>query len=385
MKQSLVVLVLVFASLGAACYQAPTRPSVFGAVDEAEFRQPLPEPPLHEVAGAPAASTLLARLAASSMQSAQFQIVGTEMTSRAQGQIGAQVYRQEGMLSTKPTSLELQTRDDYPGQNANLDGRGNYVVIGSTVYKRGTTFSEWELSSIYDADPSSYAYVNPLTWPASSGVTLLGAASINGAAVWVIQATDGVGRTFRVWIRETDSYPLRYTTSFINVTLRTYYINALYQRFNIPVAIAVPSQSNHGIVPIGTPISLPSGSVTVTRAAFDCSGSPTQRPAPLHKLVTITLAFRDSGPDAILISPFDWRLYGDGTDGATATDTGNPASLTAQTLEPGANVSGIVAFEVAEDAYQLVTVGQLHDVTAVVSVSLPMYPVGLAPCSHPDS
>jgi hypothetical protein len=385
MKQILVVLVLVVASLAAACDQSPAQPRIFGAVNEAEFRQPLPEPILHQVASAPSASTLLVKLAASSMQSAQFQIVGTEIATRAQGQIGAQVYRQEGKLSTKPTSLELQPRDDYPGQNANLDGRGNYLVIGSTVYRRGTTFSEWELSSTHDADPSSYAYVNPTTWPASSGVTVLGESSINGAAAWVIQATDGVGRTFRAWIRETDSYPLRYTTSYVNVKLRTYYINALYERFNIPVVIAVPSQSNHGIVPIGTPISLPSGSVTVTRVAFDCSGSSTHRPAPLHKLVTITLAFHDTGPDAIVISPFDWRLYGDGTDGATATDTANPASLTAQTLKLGANVSGIVTFEVAEDAYQLITVGKLHDVTAVVSVFLPMYPVGLAPCSHPDS
>lgn len=384
MRQSLVVLVVV-ASLAAACDQTPAQPRVFGGVSEAEFRQPLPEPRLHAIANPPSTSNLLERIAASSMTSAQFQIVGTEPAARIQGQIGAQVYRQGGKLSTKPTSLELQPRDDYPGQNANLDGRGNYLVIGSTVYKRGTTFSEWELSSTHDADPSSYAYINPTTWPTNSGVTVLGESSINGAAAWVIQATDGVGRTFRAWIRETDSYPLRYTTSYVNVKLRTYYINALYQSFNVPVAIAVPSQSNHGIVPIGTPISLPSGSVTVTRVAFDCSGSPTRRPAPQHKLVTITIAFHDTGPDAMLISPFDWRLYGDGTDGATATDTANPASLTAQTLKPGANVSGIVTFEVSEDAYQLITVGKLHDVTAVVSVFLPMYPVGLPPCSHPDS
>jgi hypothetical protein len=55
-----------------------------------------------------------------------------------------------------------------------------------------------------------------------------------------------------------------------------------------------------------------------------------------------------------------------------------------QILKPGAHVSGIVTFEVAEDAYQLITVGKLPDVTAVVSVFLPMYPAGLPPCSHPD-
>jgi hypothetical protein len=319
------------------------------------------------------------------MQSAEFQIVGTEPAPRVQGQIGAQVYRQEGKLATNPPSLELQPRDEYPGQNANLDGRGNYVVVGSTVYKRGSTFGEWQLTSTHDADPSSFAYVNPSIWPASSGVTLLGESSLNGAAVWVVQAKDGVGRTFRAWIRETDRYPLRYTTSYVNVKERTYYINALYKRFNIPVAIAVPSLSNHGIVAIGVPIKLPSGSVTVTNVAFDCFGIANRKPAPQHKFVTITVTFSDTGPDPMSITPYAWRLYGDGTDGATATESVNPgSSLTAQILKPGANVSGIVTFEVAEDAYQLTAVGELPDFTAVVGVFLPIYPAGLPPCSHPN-
>jgi len=59
-------------------------------------------------------------------------------------------------------------------------------------------------------------------------------------------------------------------------------------------------------------------------------------------------------------------------------------SLAAQILNPGSHVSGIVNFEVPEDAYQLFTVGKLPDVTAVVNVFLPMFPVGLPPCSHPD-
>jgi len=385
MRRSLVVLVLVLASLAAACEQAPTRSSAFGALSEAEFRQPLPEPPLHQVAHGPKASNLLARIAASSMQSAEFQIVGTEPTDRVQGQIGAQVYRQDGKLATEPPSLELQPLDGYPGQNPNLDGRGNYVVIGSTVYRRGSTFSAWQLSSIQDTDPVSFAYINPTTWLASSGVKTLGESSISGVAAWVIEATDGIGRTFRAWIRETDSYPLRYTTSYVNVRGRTYYINALYQRFNIPVAIGVPSLSNHGIVAIGVPVKMPSGSVTVTEVAFDCLGTANRKPAPQHKFVMITVAFNDTGPDPISITPYAWRLYGDGTDGATATESVNPASsLTTQILRPGAHVSGIVTFEVAEDAYQLFTVGKLPDLTAVVNVFLPMYPAGLPPCSHPD-
>ncbi len=385
MRRSLAVLVWLIALLVAACDQTPTHPNSFGALSEAEFRQPLPEPQVHQSAHAPSINDVLARIAATSMQSAEFQIVGTEPTARLQGQIGAHVYRQEGTLATKPPSLELQQRDDYPGQNPNLDGRGNYVVIGSTVYKRGSTFSAWQLGSTHDADPSSFAYVNPSTWPASSGATLLGESLVNGVAVWVLQATDGVGRTFHAWIRETDGYPVRYTTSYVNVNGATYYINALYKRFNIPVAIAAPAQSNHGIVAMGVAINLPSGSVAVTDVAFDCVGIANRKPAPQHKFVAITVAFNDSGPDPIPITPYAWRLYGDGVDGATPTESVNPASsLVAQILNPGSHVSGIVTFEVPEDAYQLFTVGKLPDVTAVVNVFLPMFPVGLPPCSHPD-
>jgi len=385
MRRSLAVLVWLIALLVAACDQTPTHPNSFGALSEAEFRQPLPEPQVHQSAHAPSINDVLARIAATSMQSAEFQIVGTEPTARLQGQIGAHVYRQEGTLATKPPSLELQQRDDYPGQNPNLDGRGNYVVIGSTVYKRGSTFSAWQLSSTHDADPSSFAYVNPSTWPASSGATLLGESLVNGVAVWVLQATAGGGRTFHAWIRETDGYPLRYTTSYVNVKGATYYINALYKRFNIPVAIAAPAQSNHGIVAMGVAINLPSGSVAVTDVAFDCVGIANRKPAPQHKFVAITVAFNDSGPDPISITPYAWRLYGDGVDGATPTESVNPASsLAAQILNPGSHVSGIVTFEVPEDAYQLFTVGKLPDVTAVVNVFLPMFPVGLPPCSHPD-
>ena len=116
MRRSLAVLVSVIALLVAACDQAPTHPNSF-AIREAEFRQPLPEPQVHQGAHAPSINDVLARIAATSMQSAAFHIVGTEPTARLQGQIGAHVYRQEGTLATRPPSLELQQRDDYPGQN----------------------------------------------------------------------------------------------------------------------------------------------------------------------------------------------------------------------------------------------------------------------------
>ena len=379
MRQALGVVLFVFLVAVAACSQDAGQSS-FGNVSDAEFRQPLPEPPLHHVSRPPAASTVLADVARSSMRSAEFQIVGTEQASRMQGQIGAEVYHQNGTLTIGPPALELQPLADYPGENPDIDGRGDYVVIGSTVYQRVNSLNEWRLSSIGAEATSSSAYMNPATWLTSSHQRFLGESAISGSPTWVMEATDAIGRKFRAWIRETDGYPLRYTTSYVNAKGRTYYINALYARFNTQVNILPPSLSNQGMVSIGEPIKLPSGSVTVAGVAFDCSGTATRQPAAKRKFVTLAVAFNDTGRAELPITPDAWRLYGDGTDGAAPVDTGSATSLHAQTLQPGHRASGGVTFDVAEDAYQLWTVGKFPDVTAVVNVFLPILPNGVAAC-----
>jgi hypothetical protein len=381
MRQALSGLALVFVLAVTACSQDAGRPYAFRQVSDAEFRQPLPEPPLHQVGHPPAASVVFADVAGASMQSAAFQIVGTEPAPRVQGQIGAQVYHQDGTLTTGPPALELQPLSWYQGADPDIDGRGDYVVIGSTVYQRVNSLNEWRLSPIDAESAWSSAYINPATWPTSSRQQFLGESSINRSATWVVEATDAIGRRFRAWIRETDGYPLRYSTSWVNAKGRTYYINALYLRFNTQVSIPPPSQSNHGMVSVGAPIQLASGSVTVAGVDFDCSGTATRRPGANHKFVTLSVAFNDTGPAAMPITPDAWRLYGDETDGAVPVDTGGSTLLREQVLQPGHRASGVVAFEVAEDAYQLWTVGKFPDVTAVVNVSLPIYPSGVSPCA----
>jgi hypothetical protein len=294
--------------------------------------------------------------------------------------IGARVFHANGPLTIDPSALEIQARDDYSGENPNIDGRGDYVVIGSTVYQRVNSLNEWRLSTTAGADTGSFAFVNPTSWTDSTELRFLGESFIEGSATWVIQATDPIGRTFRVWIREADGYPVRYTTSYVFAQRGTYYINALYREFNTSTAISPPSQANLGMAQIGVPIPLRSGSVTVTAVDFDCSGTATRRPAPKNKFVTLALVYKDAGPTAMPIAPDAWSLYGDGTDGAAPVDAGNAAALHAQVLGPGHRATGIVTFEVAEDAYQLWTVGKLADVTAVVNVFLPILPNGVAAC-----
>ncbi len=315
------------------------------------------------------------------MQSAEFQIVGTEPAPRVQGQIGAQVYHQDGTLRIGPPALELQTQDPYPGgEHPDIDGRGDYVVIGATVYQRVNSLNEWRLSPLGAESTASSGYISPATWMTSSHEQFLGESAINGSATWVVEATDAIGRRFRAWIRETDGYPLRYTTSWVNAKGRTYYINALYLRFNTQVSIPPPSLANHGMASIGAPIQLPSGSVTIAGVDFDCSGTATRRPAANNKFVTLMVAFNDKGPAAMPINPDAWRLYGDGVNGASPVDTGSSTLLRTQVLQPGHRVTGGVTFEVAEDAYQLWTVGKLQDVTAVVNVFLPILPSGVSAC-----
>jgi hypothetical protein len=380
MRQALVVLVSVLAGTVIACSQGAAQPRSFDEPPDSQFRQPLPEPRVYQVAHPPAASAVLAAVAKSSMQSAGFQIIGTEPAPWKQGMIGARVFHANGPLTIDPSALEIQARDDYSGENPNIDGRGDYVVIGSTVYQRVNSLNEWRLSATAGADTGSVAFVNPTSWTDSTELRFLGESFIEGSATWVIQATDPIGRTFRVWIRESDDYPVRYTTSYVFAQRGTYYINALYREFNTSADITPPSQTNLGMAQIGVPIPLPSGSVTVTAVDFDCSGTATRRPAPKDKFVNITVAFKDTGRAPITIEPDAWRLYGDGTNGAAPIDAGYQAALHAQVLGARHRVTGIVTFEVAEDAYQLWTVGKFKDVTAVFNVFLPILGNGVAAC-----
>src|SRR5207248_1314723 len=120
-----------------------------------------------------------------------------------------------------------------------------------------------------------------------------------------------------------------------------------------------PDTWNHGVVELGTPVALQSGSVTVRDLTFDCVGTALRHPAPHDKFVLEVLAFADGGHGSISIDPSEWRLYGDGVDGVRPTTIGASDELHAQTLTQGQQVVGRFAFEVPNDAYQLLTVGNM--------------------------
>lgn len=382
MRPALTALGILCVVTAAACGTPSVRQASLGQIDALEFRQPLPEPALHQSAHAPSASQLLSQLA-SSIQTSQFQIVGTEMAPRAQGQIGARVYHLDGALTIEGPALELQPWNDssYSGPEPDIDGRGDFVLVDSTIYIRTNTFSEWQLAKVNDPYWGLFADINPALWQGSSSAHVLGEASIDGSPTWVLELINRFGRQFKAWIREKDGYPLRYTTSWKNAKGSTYYTNALYERFNLGLDITAPNMLNRGIANPGAPLALPSGSVIITNVDYDCTGTSSRRPALHDKFVLVTLAFVDTGPSPIAISPDAWRLYGDGVDGAVPVDTGVPGLLRSQTLSLGNRVSGVVVFEVPEDAYQLMAVGHLAGATAVMNAGLPILPNGTLPCN----
>lgn len=382
MKFGLAAVATLCVLLSLDCGPASVRQPSLGQVDASEFRQPLPEPPLHQTTKAPNASKVLSQLVAA-IHTSRFQIVGTEMGSRAQGRIGAQVYRLDGALTIDGPALELQPWNELPnsGPEPDIDGRGDLVMVASTIYTRANTFSEWQKYTLADPYWGLFADINPALWQGSSSSHVLGESSIGGSPTWVLELTNRFGRQFKAWIRETDGYPLRYTTSWKNAKGSIYYVNALYGRFNLPLRITTPDMLNRGIANQGASLALPSGSVTITDVEYDCSGTSFRRPAPHDKFVLVTLAFVDTGPGPIAISPDAWSLYGDGVNGAAPVDTGAPGLLRIQNLRPGTRVSGMVVFEVPEDAYQLTAVGRLAGATAVMNAGLPILPNGTLPCS----
>ncbi|HEY1455315.1 MAG TPA: hypothetical protein VGG31_02365 [Candidatus Dormibacteraeota bacterium] len=346
-----------------------------------EFDQPLPEPALRQATNAPSGSAALAQLHASGLTSAVFKLVGTDQTPRAQGQIGARIYRLNGQLTSRPVALEVQPWDDpMTGLQPDIDGRGDFISINGTVYVRTNTLNAWQVVSADDPYWSLFVNINPAGWVGASSAQTLGQATIDGSATWVVQARNGLGHPFKVWLRQRDYVPLRYTAAWANAKGQIYYINALYANSNSEVEITPPDTSNRGVVQLGTPVAVQSGSVTVRDLAFDCVGTAFRHPAHHDKFVLELLAFVDGGQGSVSIDPADWRLYGDGVNGVSPSTIGVSDELHAQTLTHGQQVTGRLAFEVPDVAYQLLTVGKVPGATVVVSTFLPMLPNGESPC-----
>jgi hypothetical protein len=382
MRLGLAALGTLCVTIAAACSAPIVQQASFDQPNGSEFRQPLPEPQLHVAAHAPSPSKLLSQLAAS-IRTSQFQIIGTEMAPRPQGQIGAHVYHLDGSLTIAGPALELQPWNEFPnsGPEPDIDGRGDFVMVDSTIFTRANTFSEWQMAMVADPHWGLFADINPALWQGSSTARVLGETSIDGSPAWVLDLANRFARQFKAWIREKDGYPLRYTTSWKNAKGSTYYINALYGRFNLALEITKPDMLNRGVANPGAPVALPSGSVTITDVEYDCSGTSSRRPAPHDKFVLVTLMFVATGPGPILITPEAWRLYGDGVNAAALIDNGAPGPLRVQTLNPGNRVSGVIVFETPEDAYQLIAVGHLVGATAVMNAGLPILPNGTLACS----
>ena len=375
-----VIVAICLAWLLAGCSAPNLAP--MGQSSHVEFAQPVPEPALRQAAKAPSGSAAFAQLRASDLTSAGIKLVGTEQTPRAQGQIGARIYHLDGKLTLRPATLELQPWDDpMTGLQPNIDGRGDFISIGGAVYVRTNTLNAWQVVSANDPYWSLFVNINPAGWAGAASAQTLGQATIDGTATWVVQARDGLGHPFKVWLRQRDYVPLRYTVAWTNAKGQTYYVNALYANFNSMVAIAPPDTSNRGVVGLGTPVALESGSVMVRDLTFDCLGTALRHPAPHNKFVLEVLAFVAGGRGSIGIDPTDWRLYGDGVDGVRPTTVGASDELHAQVLTRGQQVAGRIAFEVPDDAYQLLTVGKMPEATVVVITFLPMLTNGESPCA----
>jgi len=136
---------------------------------------------------------------------------------------------------------------------------------------------------------------------------------------------------------------LRYTTSYAERRARP--TTSMHSTSDsTSVRIVAPSQSNHGIVAMGVAIKLPLDR-GCTKRGLRLRRHCKPQAAPQQKFVAITVAFNDSGPDPISITPYAWRLYGDGVDALHPLKSVNPASSLPRRFSSGSHVSGIVTLK----------------------------------------
>ena len=133
----------------------------------------------------------------------------------------------DGVIIIKPQQASQFTmQTTISGQTLNF----KEIIIAGKEYDLSPDNPRWTEKPSTTSNPASFKGKN---------ATLLGEETLTLGKAWHVKATDQNGDPFEAWVRESDGYPLKYTstsqgTSFV----------AIFDRFNTGQTISAPPPSD---------------------------------------------------------------------------------------------------------------------------------------------
>lgn len=214
-------------------------------------------------------------------------------------------------------------------------------------------------------DGNSYSRVGSQKWTeqeASNEPGNVGSSSLNPKLVgeenlavgkaWHVHATSSSGQPFDAWIRESDGYLAKYSSSTDTGTL-----SLDFDKFNTgatvnppnPADIKPPAKNLTG--QIGSPMALNGVTVTVVSEDLNAqSGNQFIKPKAGNRYVAVQVLYENTGSDKFDYNPFDWKLADSSGFSYDMTFWGPGPELHAGTIQPGEKARGYITYEVPTSA-----------------------------------
>lgn len=184
--------------------------------------------------------------------------------------------------------------------------------------------------------------------PGATNPKLVGEDNLSVGKSWHIQATNSSGQTFDAWVRESDGYLARYSSSTDTGSL-----SLDFDKYNTGLRVSPPNPAD--IKPpaknvsgqVGSPNALNGVTVTVVSADLNASsGNQFINPKSGDRFVAVQVLYENTGTDTYDYNPFDWKLSDSAGFSYDTTFSGIGPELHAGTIQPGEKAQGYITYEV---------------------------------------
>lgn len=133
----------------------------------------------------------------------------------------------DGVIVIKPEQASKFTmQTTVSGQTLKFEE----IIVGGKEYDLSPDNPRWTVKPSTTSNPSSFKGTNPV---------YLGEETLKDGKAWHVKAIDDSGNPFEAWIRESDGYPLKYTSTSKGTTF-----TALFDRFNTGETVTAPPPSD---------------------------------------------------------------------------------------------------------------------------------------------
>lgn len=170
----------------------------------------------------PTAAEILAKPEHASVKDAHFTLIAHVTTGNVTFDATG-----DGVIVIKPQQASMFTmQTTVSGQTLTF----KEIIVAGKEYDLSPDNSRWTVKSSTTSNPSSFRGTNPV---------YLGEETLKDGKAWHVKAIDESGNPFEAWIRESDGYPMKYTSTSQGTTF-----TALFDRFNTGETVTAPPASD---------------------------------------------------------------------------------------------------------------------------------------------